>query len=123
MRGCLTGWVSPLIFFKFLGKTVLNRALKLLRSFHQLSQTELARRLDISNSYLSEIESGEKKPGLEILDKYSRTFKMPVSSILLFAERLESDRRPSERIRVVAADKILRMLEWIGDRETVSSEQ
>ena len=102
---------------------MLNRALKLLRSFHQLSQTELARRLDISNSYLSEIESGEKKPGLDILEKYSRTFKMPVSSILLFAERLESDQRPSERIRVVAADKILRMLEWIGDKETVSSEQ
>jgi transcriptional regulator with XRE-family HTH domain len=98
---------------------MLYRALKLLRGFHQLSQTELARRLEISNSYLSEIESGDKNPGVELLEKYSETFKMPVSSILLFSDRLGSDKRPSERIRVAAADKILRMLEWVSDREDV----
>lgn len=102
---------------------MLYRALKLLRRFHQLTQTELARRLDISNSYLSEIESGAKKPGIELLEKYAEVFKMPVSSILLFAERLESDTRPSEKIRVAAADKILRMLEWVSDRDVVASGQ
>jgi transcriptional regulator with XRE-family HTH domain len=102
---------------------MLYRALKLLRGFHQLTQTELARRLDISNSYLSEIESGTKKSGIELLEKYAEIFKMPVSSILLFAERLESDTRPSEKIRVAAADKILRMLEWVSDRDVVASGQ
>lgn len=96
---------------------MIHRALKSLRTFHQLKQTELARRLEISNSYLSEIESGDKMPGFELLEKYAALFKMPVSSILLFSERLESDRRPSEKIRVAAADKILRMLEWIADKD------
>lgn len=104
-------------------QNMLYRALKLLRGFHQLTQTELARRFDISNSYLSEIESGTKKPGIELLEKYAEVFKMPVSSILLFAERLESDTRPSEKIRVAAADKILRMLEWVSDRDVVTSGQ
>lgn len=109
--------------FNFLGQDMLHRALKLLRRFHQLTQTDLARRLEISNSYLSEIESGVKKPGIEHLEKYAEVFKMPVSSILLFAERLDSDSRPSEKVRVAAADKILRMLEWVADRDVVASGQ
>ncbi len=99
---------------------MLNRALKLLRTFHQLNQTELAQRLGISNSYLSEIESGNKKPGLDLLEKYSSVFKIPVSSILLFSEKLE-DNRPSEKLREKAADKILRILEWISEKETVAN--
>lgn len=99
---------------------MLNRALKLLRTFHQLNQTELAQRLSISNSYLSEIESGNKKPGLDLLEKYSSVFRIPVSSILLFSEKLE-DNRPSEKLREKAADKILRILEWISEKETVAN--
>lgn len=98
---------------------MLNRALRLLRTFHQLSQVELAKRLGISNSYLSEIESGNKNPGLDLLEKYALIFNIPVSSILLFSEKLNGD-RSSEKIRVKAADKILRILEWVGEKETVS---
>jgi len=65
---------------------MLNRALKLLRTYHQLSQTELANKLDVSNSYLCEIEKGIKTPGLDLLGKYAVIFKMPVSNILLFSE-------------------------------------
>lgn len=98
---------------------MLNRALRLLRTFHQLSQVELAKRLGISNSYLSEIESGNKNPGLDLLEKYALIFNIPVSSILLFSEKLNGD-RSSEKIRVKAAEKILRILEWVGEKETVS---
>jgi len=99
---------------------MLNRALKMLRTYHQLKQVELAKRLEISNSYLSEIESGSKVPGLDLLDRYSQVFKMPVSSILLFSEKISDDSRVSEKIRVVAADKILRLLEWINEKDSVS---
>ena len=98
---------------------MLNRALKLLRTYHQFSQVELAKQLCISNSYLSEIESGasDKAPNLELLRKYGEFFKIPVSSILLFSESLESNRKPGTRLRVAAADKILRVLEWIDERD------
>ena len=98
---------------------MLNRALRLLRTFHQLSQTELAKRLKISNSYLSERETGNKNPGLDLLEKYALIFNIPVSSILLFSEKLNGD-RSSEKIRVKAAGKILRILEWVGEKETVA---
>ena len=97
---------------------MLGRSLKVLRKFHQLKQTELAKRLEISNSYLSEIESEDKMPSIELLNQYSIVFKIPVSSILLFSERLP-DEKPSGKVRVLAADKILRMLEWVSDQKAI----
>ncbi|OWY29301.1 helix-turn-helix transcriptional regulator [Herbaspirillum robiniae] len=99
---------------------MLNRALRLLRTYHQLKQIELAKQLGVSNSYLSEIEKGVKAPGMDLLEKYSQLFKMPVSSILLFSEQMSNERRPSEKLRVAAADKILRLLEWIDEKDALS---
>jgi transcriptional regulator with XRE-family HTH domain len=98
---------------------MLNRALKLLRTYHQLKQIELAKRLGVSNSYLSEIETGLKSPGVDLLEKYAEVFKMPVSSIMLFSETMSSEKTSGERLRIAAADKILRLLEWIDERESV----
>lgn len=99
---------------------MLNRALKLLRTYHQLKQVDLAKRLGISNSYLSEIETGSKMPGVDLLEKYSEVFKMPASSILLFSEKMSDEQKTGEKLRVAAADKILRLLEWIDEREAVT---
>ncbi|MBC3907725.1 helix-turn-helix domain-containing protein [Undibacterium umbellatum] len=99
---------------------MLNRALKLLRTYHQFKQIDLAKRLGISNSYLSEIESGVKIPGVDLLEKYAEIFKMPVSSILLFSEKMSDQNKTGEKLRVIAADKILRILEWIDESESVT---
>lgn len=95
---------------------MLSRALRLVRSFHRLKQNELADKLNISNSYLSEIEKGVKSPSVELLGRYSEIFKIPVSTLLLFSERL-NDKKFSERVRVGAGDKVLRMLEWVAESE------
>lgn len=100
---------------------MINRALKLLRTYHQLTQTELAGKLDISNSYLCEIEKGIKTPSLDLLKEYARIFKMPVSSIIMFSEEIEASHPKSEKLRVTAANKVLRLLEWIDEREAISS--
>ena len=92
------------------------RALRLVRVFHRLKQTDMAGQLEISNSYLSEIESGLKSPSIELLGKYSRIFRIPVSTLLLFSERLD-EKKFSERVRVQAGDKILRMLEWVAESD------
>jgi transcriptional regulator with XRE-family HTH domain len=75
--------------------------------------------LGISNSYLSEIESGNKSPGLDLLDRYSEVFKMPKSSILIFSESLSEESRRGRKLRIGAAEKILRLLEWLAERDTV----
>jgi transcriptional regulator with XRE-family HTH domain len=99
---------------------MLHRALKLLRTYHQLSQVELAKKLGISNSYLSEIEKGDsKEPSLELLGKYAEIFGMPVSSILLFSEQMRAGAGAGTKLRVASADKILRLLEWLEERHDV----
>ncbi|MGH8209598.1 MAG: helix-turn-helix domain-containing protein, partial [Steroidobacteraceae bacterium] len=89
-----------------------NRALKLVRQFHKLSLTETANRLGISKSYLSLIENGHKKPTLDLVEAYAKTFNMPVSQLMLFAEGI-GDPRPGERVRRAIAGKAVRMLQWL----------
>lgn len=101
---------------------MLHRALRLLRTYHQLSQIELAKLLGISNSYLSELEKGgEKEPSLDLLNKYAEIFKMPVSSILLFSEQIGAGIKPGTKLRIASADKILRLLEWLEERNDVQA--
>jgi transcriptional regulator with XRE-family HTH domain len=100
----------------------LSEALRLVRVFHDMNQTELARKLKISKSYLSEIESGRKQISVEILEKYAKLFRVPVSSLMLFSEKLESNVR-SERVRVTVADKILKLMAWLDAKENGGREK
>jgi transcriptional regulator with XRE-family HTH domain len=97
---------------------MLNEALRLVRVFHDINQSKMAKKLDISRSYLSEIESGKKTTSIEILDKYSIIFDIPSSSILLFSEKLESNTF-TEKTRVVVASKILKIMNWLSETGSV----
>jgi len=90
---------------------MLNKALKLIRAFYDISQSELSDSLGISKSYLSEIESGKKQPTIEILNKYSAQFDIPLSSILFFSENMDS-KKITDKLRVGIAKKIVSILEW-----------
>lgn len=93
---------------------MINRALKAIRQFHGLTQAELALKLDMSKSYLSEIESGKKSVGYDLLEKYSELFDVPVSSLVFFSENLEEADTIPEKFRSVVADKILNIMEWVA---------
>ena len=101
---------------------MLSRALRLIRVFHDLNQSQLASRLEVSRSHISEIESGKKAPSLELLDKYSTAFKIPTSSLLLFSEKLQ-DNSFAEKTRVSVARKIEIMLTWLSEAEMGEDEK
>jgi transcriptional regulator with XRE-family HTH domain len=92
---------------------MLNQALKQIRVFHDIKQVELARKLGISKSYLSEIESCSKPVSLDLLQKYSAYFDIPVSSLMLFSEKIDSGKK-SDKFRAKATNKILEIMEWIN---------
>lgn len=94
-----------------------REALRLVRVFHDMNQTTLAERLQISKSYLSEIESGKKQVTLELLQKYADIFGMPLSSLLFFAEQVEGGAR--ERLRTSIAGKVIKMLDWMAAKDAV----
>lgn len=94
---------------------MLNEALRLIRVYHDLRQTEMADKLRISKSYLSEIEKGRKKPTLELVEKYSYTFDVPVSSIMFFAENMENS-GAYEKARGFVASKIISLMQFLEQR-------
>ena len=47
-----------------------------------LSQSELARRLDVTPSYVSQLLSGHRRPGLDTLEKIARVLEMEPSDLL-----------------------------------------
>lgn len=91
---------------------MLNEALKYIRMFHKLKQNELADTLGKPRSYISEIESGKRAVTLDLLQHYSKAFNIPVSSLMLFSEQLESN-KTSEKIRFSAANKIVKIFDWV----------
>lgn len=99
---------------------MLNEALRLVRAYHDLSQSELCAQLSISNSYLSEIEAGKKQPTLDLLNRYSEYFGIPVSSLLFFSENLHQAGITST-LRVGAAKKVLSLLQWVEAKSVSKS--
>lgn len=97
-----------------IGAAMLAEALRLLRVFHKIPQTELSEKLGISRSYLSEIESGKKKISLDLLEGYARIFEVPVSSLMLFSEQMGKD-TVGNKTRIFAAKKVLRIFKWIEE--------
>ena len=94
---------------------MLNEALRLIRVFHDKSQREVAAALEISPSYLSEIEKGTKEPSLQILRRYSDEFAIPLSSILFFSEHMD-DGIPANRTKTFVSGKVLALLKFIAAR-------
>ena len=103
---------------------MLSEALRLMRVFHDMKQVELADRLGVSRSHLSEIESGKKEPSLDLVRRYADLFDVPVSSILFFSENLDPDRSPKQltRVRGVIAGKVLDFLKLVERRAELNKD-
>jgi transcriptional regulator with XRE-family HTH domain len=93
---------------------MIGDALRLIRVFHDLRQRELADKLGIAPSHLSEIEHGKKQPSLQLLELYAQEFRMPVSSIMFFSEQMND--KTLEKVRTQVSNKVLKLLEFIAAR-------
>lgn len=94
---------------------MLHKALKLIRVFHDLTQKELSEKLGISKSYLSQLESGNKRPTLTLLESYSKIFDVPVSSIMFFSENI-NQKVSTDNLRVFVSSKVLALMNFIYER-------
>ena len=97
----------------------MGEALRLLRIFNGYKSAELAKKLELSQSYVSELENGKKQPTMEVLDKYAKVFEMKKSTLMLFAESLEGDEIKNDKKQRIARAgmKLLKILEKVGEFE------
>lgn len=77
----------------------MGETLKLLRIFFGYKSVEMAKKLNISQSFLSEVENGKKNATLELLNQYSKVLNIKVSTIVLLAESLENDKSSKKDIK------------------------
>ena len=91
---------------------MINEALRLLRVFHDLKQFEMAEKLGISRSHISEIEKGAKSPSLDLIERYASEFDIPVSSIMFFAEKIPTA-KGGGKTKVKIASKVLGILKFV----------
>jgi transcriptional regulator with XRE-family HTH domain len=91
---------------------MINEALRLLRRFKGLSQTQMAQELGVTKSWISEIEASKKEPTLNLLQVYAEVLDVPLSSILFFSEQI-SNNKPSEKTRTFVSKKILAIMDYI----------
>lgn len=67
----------------------LGKVLRLLRIAQDLSVKELAEKMEISSTYICDVESSRKRPSLDMLKKYSDALNVETSTILYFVEQNE----------------------------------
>ena len=95
---------------------MLNECLRLFRIFHDKKLIDLAKELQISPSYLSEIESGKKKPSIDIINKYAKIFKIKPSTILFFSEELDKDKKRG-KLKVSIRNKMIKLMQVIENEK------
>lgn len=93
---------------------MLGKALRIVRVFHNYTQAEIARKIGVTQSYISEIEKGDKTPSLDIVQAYAKQFKIPASSIMFLAENL-GDAEGGRSFKTALSKKVVSILEFIAE--------
>ena len=79
------------------------------------SRSQVAERLDISTSCLSETEEMGIRCPLDLIQRYSDAFGIPASSIMFFAERVEAG-GSYDRARSFVAGKMIGLMQFLEAR-------
>ena len=97
---------------------MLGETLRLIRVFHDVKQKDLAERLGVSQSHLSEMEKGKKPISSDIIKRYSSIFRIPASSIMFFDEERGKSHEPRmlDNARNFISKKVINYLRLIEDR-------
>lgn len=96
----------------------IGETLKRLRLIYGYKASELSEIINISPSYLSEIENGKKQPSLELLENLSNVYGIKLSSLILITEEVEkNDSKTNDLIKKLMNNLILNMSKGINDED------
>lgn len=97
-------------------RPTINEALRLLRLYCRYSQAEMAARVGVTQSLISDVEGGRKSVSMDLLEAYSAAVGVKMSQLLFFAEQIEG--QPiARRGRLIVAEKVLQLLEKLRPAE------
>ncbi len=91
----------------------IGEALKRIRLIYGYKANDMSRELEISPSYLSEIEHGNRKPSLEILQNYAEIFDIKVSALLILSEEY-TEMKNENRAELFIQKKMIRLIDRLS---------
>ena len=100
----------------------IGAVLKQIRNVYSMTAKDLASELEISPSYLSEIENNKKAPSIDLLGKYSKIFDIKTSSIILMAEDYEIAKNRSKS-ELFIQKRMLKLLNKFSSIEETEDEK
>lgn len=91
----------------------IGKAIKELRGDICLSQKDYASRIGVTQSYLSQIENGQKKPSMELIEVISEDLGKPLAILLWFS--LDESDVSDEKVEVFkvikpSIDQLIKLL-------------
>ncbi len=95
---------------------MINKALRLIRQYHDKSPSELSAELSVTKEELKLIESGKLPVSSQQLQRYSDIFDISVSSLVFFSESIGKEGKYSKKFRTALAGKALDVLEWMNKK-------
>ena len=69
-------------------KSSRSKVLRLFRIARDMTVKELADSMNVSSSYICDVERGVRNPSLETYQKYSEALRVPLSTIIFFDEEI-----------------------------------
>lgn len=93
---------------------MIGDALKRMRKIYGYKATELSALLEISPSYLSEIENSKKQPSYDLLERYSKVYGIKLSSLILLSENLEEAEKAGKG-NILIRSMMMRLINNMSD--------
>jgi transcriptional regulator with XRE-family HTH domain len=84
-----------------------GQIIKLVRTIDGIAQGDAARKLRVTTGYLSQVENGRKKPGLDLLKNFSKEFDVPLPLLFLSAEDLGEGNEIVSELRKLLTELIV----------------
>ncbi len=100
----------------------IGKAIRILRQAKEWKLKELADRAQISVSFLSLVESGERQPSLDVIRRIAKALRIPSEALVLMAlgsdEELKSSNERTQKLRSAIeslADQERKLRELLGE--------
>lgn len=83
----------------------LPELLRLLRLINDLSLVELSEKIQLSKTYISNLESGQRNISEDVLYKYSKYFKIPIKTLRFFEKTSNDNKCKTQEMLILLLSK------------------